>query len=246
MGLSRTGLRPAETEALDQPSAARTPSARLRRKIRLVSGPFAEACHGVFTHPRLGELWPEYMVTQHTIIRSTVPVMRAGRDEARARASIDTVAAGVADYLDVHIVEETNHDEWLLDDLEVLGVPRSTALARVPSATVASLVGSQYYWLFHHHPVTLLGYFAFMEGFPPKGELITDLIERTGYPEAAFRTFELHGELDPGHREELDRTIDELPLTPEHEKALGMSAINTALLVTRSLQEVAAALPPVS
>jgi len=219
------------------------PSAYLRRKIGLVSGPFAEACHGVFTHPRLGELWPEYMVTQHTIIRSTVPVMRAGRDEARARASADPVAAGVAEYLDVHIVEETNHDEWLLDDLEVLGVPRSTALARVPSATVAALVGSQYYWLFHYHPVALLGYLAFMEGFPPKRELISDLIVRTGYPQAAFRTFELHGELDPAHQEELDRTIDELPLTREQEKALGMSAMNTALLVTRSLEEVAEALP---
>jgi hypothetical protein len=246
MGLSTTGSWPAEVETLDRPSAVQTPSAYLRRKIGLVSGPFAEAGHGVFTHPRLGELWPEYMVTQHTIIRSTVPVMRAGRDEARARASADPVAAGVAEYLDVHILEETNHDEWLLDDLEVLGVPRSTALARVPSATVAALVGSQYYWLFHYHPVALLGYFAFMEGFPPKRELISDLIERTGYPDAAFRTFELHGELDPGHQEELDRTIDELPLTPEHEKALGMSAMNTALLVTRSLQEVAEALPRTS
>jgi hypothetical protein len=147
----------------------------------------------------------------------------------------------VAEYLDVHIVEETNHDEWLLDDLEVLGVPRSTALARLPSATVAALVGSQYFWLFHHHPIALLGYFAFMEGFPPKLQLISDLIERTGFPEAAFRTLKLHGELDPGHQENLDRTIDGLPLTPQHETALGVSAMNTALLVTESLQEVAAA-----
>ncbi|TMK84691.1 MAG: iron-containing redox enzyme family protein [Actinobacteria bacterium] len=149
----------------------------------------------------------------------------------------------MAEYFDVHMMEETDHDEWLLEDLEVLGIPRSTALSRVPSDTVAALVGSQYYWLFHYHPVALLGYFAFMEGFPPKRELIDDLIERTGFPDAAFRTFELHGELDPGHQKELDRTIDELPLTPEQEKALGMSALNTAVLVTRSLQEVAGALP---
>jgi hypothetical protein len=243
VGLSTKGLQPAETDTPATPSAAQTPSTRLRRKIRLVTGRFAEACHGVFTHPRLAELWPEYMITQHTIIRSTVPVMRAGRDEARARGSADPVAAGVAEYLDIHIVEETNHDEWLLDDLEVLGVPRSTALDRVPSATVAALVGSQYYWLFHYHPAALLGYFAFMEGFPPKLELISDLIERTGYPEEAFRTFKLHGELDPGHQAELDRTIDGLPLTPQHETALGMSALNTALLVTQSLQEVAEASP---
>jgi pyrroloquinoline quinone (PQQ) biosynthesis protein C len=154
-------------------------------------------------------------------------------------AATDQVAAGVEAYLDVHIGEETNHDEWLLDDLEAIGVSRREAVARVPSATVASLVGSQYYWIFHYHPVALLGYFAFMEGFPPKPELIQDLIERTGYPQAAFRTFVLHGELDPGHKEELDRTIDDLPLTDDQELVLGLSAMSTGILVSRSLEAVA-------
>ncbi len=243
MGLSTRAYQRMDAATFRAPSGAGTPSARLRSKIGLVSGAFGEACRGVFMHPRLDEVWTDYLVTQHTILRATVPLMTAGRDEARARASTDRVAAGVADYLDVHLVEETDHDEWLLEDLEVLGVPRSTALARVPSANVAALVGSQYYWVLHHHPVSLLGYFAFMEGFPPSPELIADLIAGTGYPEAAFRTFELHGKLDPGHKEELDRTIDHLPLGPQHEEALGLSAINTALLITRTLEEVAEAVP---
>ena len=85
-----------------------TPSERLRRKIWLVSGPFGEACQRVFMHPRLAGLWPEYMITQHTIIRSTVPVMRAGRDAARARGKADPVAAGVAEYFDVPLVSTRN------------------------------------------------------------------------------------------------------------------------------------------
>src|SRR5881396_1667981 len=141
---------------------------------------FAAACEGVFLHPRIAAIWPDYLVTQHSIIRTTVPLMEAGRDRAGAMASTDRVAAGVAEYLDRHIGEELNHDEWLLDDLEVLGVTRDEALARVPSPTVAALVGSQYYWLSHYHPVALLGYFAFMEGFPPKPQLIRDLIEGPG------------------------------------------------------------------
>jgi Iron-containing redox enzyme len=233
----------AETEVLDRPPPAPTTSVRLRGKIQLVTPPFAEACRRVFRHSRIRELWSEYLITQHAIIRTTVPLMEAGRDRARVLAGDDPVAAGVGDYLDVHIEEERNHDDWLLDDLEVLGVSRAQALARVPSPTVASLAGSQYYWTLHYHPVALLGYFAFMEGFPPQPQLIQELIERTGHPEAAFRTFVLHGEFDPGHREELDRTIDTLPVTDDQENVLGLSAMSTAILVSRSLQEVAGSLP---
>jgi pyrroloquinoline quinone (PQQ) biosynthesis protein C len=200
---------------------------------------FGAACTRLFRHPRVAEIWPEYLITQHAIIRTTVPLMEAGRDRARSMAEDDRVAAGVESYLDVHIGEEQHHDDWLLDDLEAIGVSRKEALKRVPSPTVAALAGSQYYWLLHYHPVALLGYFAFMEGFPPKPEMIRELIERTGLPEAAFRTLALHGELDPGHLEELDRTIDALPLTGEQEIALGLSAISTANWVTSSLEEIA-------
>ena len=44
----------------------------------------------------------------------------------------------------------------------------------------------------------------------------------------------------PGHLEELDRTIDALPLTREHEIVLGLSAMSTGSLLSRSLEEVAA------
>jgi hypothetical protein len=230
---------PGEGGLLEQGVPLREASGLIRLKIELIAPAFAAACRSVFMHPRISELWPEYLMTQHTIIRSTVPLMQAGRERARALAASDPVAAGVEEYLDVHIGEEADHDEWLLDDLETIGIGRERALARVPSSTVASLVGSQYYWILHYHPVALLGYFAFMEGFPPKPELIGDLMERTGYPREAFRTFVLHGQLDPGHKEELDRAIDRLPLTADQETVLGLSAMSTGLLVSRSLRELA-------
>ena len=56
-------------------------------------------------------------------------------------------------------------------------------VARMPSPTVAALVGSQYYWIFHYHPVALLGFVAlFVEGHPPTPQLIEVLNERTGFP----------------------------------------------------------------
>ena len=88
----------------------------------------------------------------------------------------------------------------------------------MPSPSVAGLVGSQYYWIHHYHPVAFLGYVALMEGYPPTPELIDELIERSGHPREAFRTYLEHAELDPGHRDHLDRTLDSLPLEREHER----------------------------
>jgi hypothetical protein len=223
---------------LTQAPAARldTASVRLRRKIALVIGPFAAACTELVNHPHLRELWPEYLVQQHEIIRATVPLTRAAAQQARALP--DPLAAPLVAYLDEHVDEELDHDEELLDDLELLGVDRATVLGRMPSPAVATLVGSQYYWLHHFHPVTFLGYIGFMEGSPPTPELVETLIERTGYPREAFHTFAEHAELDPGHRDHLDRILDTLPLTAEQEAVLAISATSTAALATHALEEL--------
>jgi hypothetical protein len=224
----------------DETSQRETPSARLRRKIELVIQPFGVACTRLMTHPRVADLWPEYLVTQHAIIRATVPLMEAGAERARELGNGDPVAAGVAAYLDRHCDEERDHDEWLLDDLELLGVDRTTVLSRLPSATVASLVGCQYYWALHYHPLAVLGYIALMEGYPPTPDLVEDLIGRTGYPREVFRTFAEHGELDPHHREELDEAIDSLPLNAQQEALLGLSAMSSVEFLARSIEEVLA------
>jgi hypothetical protein len=165
-----------------------------------------------------------------------VPLTRAALEEARRLD--DTLGPPLAAYLEEHVDEELGHDETLLGDLELIGVRRAEVLAQVPSPSVAALVGQQYYWIHHHHPVSFLGYVALMEGYPPTPELIEVLVQRTGYPRAAFRTYVEHGELDPGHRDRLDRTLDALPLEKTHEVAIGLSAIGTAALAAKSLEEL--------
>jgi hypothetical protein len=167
-----------------------------------------------------------------------VPLTETALARSRELPNDDQLAAPLARYLEEHVDEELHHDETLLGDLEVLGIDRTSVVERMPSPAVASLVGSQYYWILHYHPVAFLGYVALMEGFPPTPELIETLIARTGYPREAFRTYIEHAELDPGHRDHLDRTIDSLPLDARHESALGVSAISTAALAARSLEEI--------
>jgi hypothetical protein len=217
---------------------ATTQSERLRRKIELLLPALVGAGRRLVTHRRVRDLYPEYLVTTHGIIRASVPLMEAAQGRARTLSESDPVSAALAEYLGSHIAEEIDHDEWLLDDLETLGRDRSTVLAQPPSETVAGLVGAQYYWIFHYHPVALLGYIALLEGYPPTGELVDELTARTGYGAEAFRTLRLHAELDPGHRDELDETLDALPLTPEQSTVLGLSAMYSVHMLARAIDDV--------
>jgi hypothetical protein len=47
-----------------------------------------------------------------------------------------------------------------------------------------------------------------------------------------------HADIDVGHAAELADLLDRLPLSPNHDEALGLSAISTVAGVTRVLQEV--------
>jgi hypothetical protein len=213
-------------------------SERIRARIELLIPALVRAGDRLIEHPRVRELYPEYLFMSHSVIRASVPLMEAALAKARTTAADDPVSAALAPYLEEHIDEERDHDEWLLGDLEVLGRDRREILARPPSPTVAALVGAQYYWIFHYHPVTLLGYVSLLEGYPPSTELIQRLIDATGYPGEAFRTMIAHAELDPGHRDELNELLDSLPLTPEQSVALGVSAIQTVDLFTRAIDEL--------
>jgi Iron-containing redox enzyme len=206
----------------------------VRRKLELLLPGLIRAGDRLIAHSRVRELYPEYLFTSHSVIRASVPLMETALERARAAAS-DPVCVLLAPYLEEHIDEERDHDEWLLDDLEVLGRRREDVLRRVPSPTVAGLVGAQYYWIFHYHPVALLGYISLLEGYPPSTELIQRLIDATGYPRDAFRTMIAHAELDPGHRDELNELIDSLPLTHEQSIALGVSAIATVATFKRAI-----------
>jgi Iron-containing redox enzyme len=204
-----------------------------------VAAPYAAACTALVAHRDIVDLWPEFLVAQHQIIRATVPLTNAALERTRALEN-DPVATALAEYLTEHVDEELGHDDVLLGDLELLGFDRRRVLARMPSPTIAALVGAQYYWILHHHPIAFLGFVAFMEGYPPTPELVELLVERTGFPRESFRTVAEHGELDPGHRDHLDQTLDSLRLTAEHEAAIGISATATAALAARAVDEVLA------
>jgi hypothetical protein len=220
------------------PPAGWTTSQRLHATIGLLLAGLVESSRRIVEHTRAHDVYPEFLFTSHCIIRASVPVMEAARARAADLAAGDEVAAALAAYLGHHIDEERGHDGWLLEDLALVGRPREQVLGRPPSPTVAALVGSQYYWALHYHPVAILGYVALLEGYAPTPELVDELQRRSGWPQAAFRTLRAHAELDPGHREDLDRMLDGLALSPEQASVMGLSAMSTVRLLAQAYDDV--------
>jgi heme oxygenase-like protein len=219
--------------------AVATPeSQRLRAKIGVWLPELTAAGRRFVDHPRVRDLYPEYLETMHGIVRASVPLMETARTRSRGLADRDAVAATVAEYFEKHIDEEIGHDEWLLGDLEALGRDRAAVLGRTPSPAVAGVVGAQYYWILHVHPVALLGYTMLLEGYAPAPADVEELMGRTGYGPDAFRTMSGHAELDPGHADELAETIDSLPLSAQQSAVLGLSAMSTVHGLARVLDEM--------
>jgi Iron-containing redox enzyme len=208
--------------------AGLAPSTLLQKKIRLVSPRTLSNTPSVLTHPRLREFFGDMLFVLYSTIWATVPLMEEALRVARERSASDAVAAELVPYYENHIAEELHHDEWMLEDMETLGLDRAEILKRIPPCGLAAAVGAQYYWIYHYHPVALLGYFAALETDPVPASVVETAAVESGLPRAAFRTIFLHAEHDFDHCAELNRLIDRLPLEPHHVKVMSMSAMQIA------------------
>jgi hypothetical protein len=203
-----------------------THSEVLWNKIRLAEGRLVSASNQFWRHPQLADLLPTFLIQLHRVMSSGIALMRTARERALTLSG-DAVASLAATYLQTHIEEEEDHDEWLLQDIETLSIPRADVLNATPSAAVVSLLGAQYFWMLHIHPVTIFGYLIVLEGYPPLTEQLEEIRLRTGLPATAFRCLKSHAEDDPDHIAALNRTLDEMPLTPDQTKFLALSAFHT-------------------
>ena len=214
----------------------------LRSKIEFALPALRAVIARVWSAPDLDRRYVDYLQTMHQMIRATVPLMAAGIARCEQLAG-DPVADGVAGYLRKHIHEESGHDDWVRQDLELICEDADELLAAMPGPALAAAVGAQYYWLAHHHPLCLLGHIAVLEGYPGSAELPRLLARRTGYPDKAFRTMHVHAVLDRRHRDELFEAIDALPLSARHHSMLGVSAMHTVGSLAAVFEELAGRRP---
>jgi hypothetical protein len=206
-------------------------------KLELVAPALASPGRLVLESPRAGELFLRYLATGYHVARAMVPLMEAALERARKLVPGDPVAAGLAAYLERHIPEEMHGDEpggATLDDLEALGVDPVALSTELPAPKIAALIGAQYFWIIHYHPVALLGFLE-LEAYHPHRPTLERLIEKTSLPRDGFRQLLLHAKLDVAHAKELHRVLDSLPLNAHHEQLIGLSALQTIALLTDAL-----------
>ena len=67
-------------------------SRRLRDKIRLLRGEMDAVAETLWNHPRLREIYPEFLFRNHSVIRSSVPLMKAAAEESEKLLGKDPLA----------------------------------------------------------------------------------------------------------------------------------------------------------
>lgn len=204
-----------------------TASARLSAKLDLVHDAFSAYARKLWSGPDARDVYPVYLRVMHAVVRSAVPLMEAALAELRARNEPTPLTAELVAYYAHHMKEEAGHDGWLLQDLAATGHNPAEARDQIPPRAVAAMVGAQYYWIRHFHPVALLGHIAAIEAYHPPSGFALRLAEVTHYPKAAFRSISRHEVLDIHHRRDLFDLIDRLPLEPHHEKIMTVSGLHT-------------------
>ncbi|MGI5499782.1 iron-containing redox enzyme family protein [Lentzea sp. CA-135723] len=200
-------------------------SVDLQPILELVTPTLRRSAAALWQPDGLRERYRRYLSEMHAVIKASVPLMELAF--ARCTAP-DPVSTRLRAYLPEHIEEELGHDDWLLDDMLVAGLDPEAERLRPPSVQVVRLVGPQYYWINHGHPVALLGYMAVLEGNSPSPGLAGLLARNTGLPDQAFDTLRHHADADPGHSDDIFAVLAELPLDAAQRAAVRASALHTA------------------
>jgi pyrroloquinoline quinone (PQQ) biosynthesis protein C len=76
---------------------------------------------------------------------------------AAAASRIDDRHRAVRYFLYQHMQEEKGHEEWVMNDLEAVGVSRQQALAYQPSRLMLGFNGYNYWAADRKHPLSVLG-----------------------------------------------------------------------------------------
>lgn len=224
--------------ALEQESS--TVGQRLKAKLDMAYPILQAQANALWSSRFVRALYPVYLENMHRVVRSGVPLMNAAIALARQRSPSDRVMHRLVDYLTRHVEEETGHDQWLLEDYEATGGNPAVLLEQMPSPQVATLVGAQYYWIFHHRPVCVMGHVAALETYHPPLGFAKHLSQITAYPMDAFRAIARHEKLDIVHKREIYALLDELDLSEREERMVGLSGLHTmqaAVEVLASIQE---------
>jgi len=137
-----------------------------------------------------------YLTQAFHHVRHTVPLMMEARNRLVSRGNSLLVEA-----LDEYIVEETGHEEWILDDIAAAGGDRTAVAAGGPTPATKAMVDHAYQVIRGGNPAAFFGMVFVLEGtsvtMASSGAAAVE--RQLGLPKSAFRYLNSHGALDQDH-----------------------------------------------
>ena len=109
----------------------------------------------------------------------------------------------------IHSYEEHGHHEWIINDLNNLGVNTKKIIHGKPNSATSGLIGFMYYTAGYFNPLGTLGDSFIIEGLSQLfATMISNSLENTGLPENTLTYLSRHGEADQAHMEDLKNLIN--------------------------------------
>lgn len=161
----------------------------------------------------------------------------------RMLAMRDRLPAEVASYLEQNLVEEAGHEQWVLDDLERLGLDRDSIQRSRPLRQTASMVGSQYFWAEQLNPAVCFGYMFTLERTAETPEIhranIVSLGKRLEIEMEALSNYSRHGELDFDHQDDKIKLLNTVILDDRVAEGILQNCRDTTLNMCELFVEIA-------
>jgi hypothetical protein len=205
----------------------------LRQLMRLIQPHLSRAAWRMWAAEPAIDRYREWLRTSYDLVRATAPLLAEA-----VSASVRHGEGDLARYYAGQLIEEYGHDQWIEEDWAAAGGDPAELASRIPRPAVAKLVGAQYYWLRHTHPIALAGHIAMLEWHPPDPGVVASLMNRTGLPEHAFRTITRHIDIDAEHGPPLENLLARLPHGDARQHMVSTSALTTAHALVELMTEL--------
>lgn len=152
------------------------------------------------------ELYADFLAQAYYHVRHTVPLLMAVG--ARLPDRLRWLQEPVVRYIE----EEAGHDEWILGDLEALGLDAAAIRAGTPSVQTEAMVAYAYDFIARRSAIGFFGMVHVLEGTSSALALAAaDSIQRSlGLPDRAMTYLRTHGHLDQQHVGDFASIVDRL------------------------------------
>jgi pyrroloquinoline quinone (PQQ) biosynthesis protein C len=151
-------------------------------------------------------LYIDFLTQAYHHVRHTVPLLMG------LGARLEPRLHWLQEHLVHYVEEELGHDEWILSDLQALGVDSSSIRAGTPPSPTDAMVAYAYDVVMRRDPVGFFGMVHVLEGASASFALsAADAIQRSlALPSHAMTYLRSHGHLDQHHVGDFAAIVDRL------------------------------------